>query len=427
MVTQTDVTKPAGLPRAPTPPDSVHGVSIDLGSSSERVALARPPRQRPGAAPRPLPPPVLLDPPLPSAKDLAQLEHQQQLLSDQRRRRRAVGIGSVLLGAVAIAVLVQRHGREDSLAVPALQEVSFTVDSKPEGAAVVLDGKPTGLTTPARMAHWDFAQPHELAIELAGFHPERRPVPAGLHPPDIDLPLSPAAWISATTSQAGATLRLDGAIVGRTPVSFEAPAGRDVTLSVELEGFVPTSRSVRLEPGQKLPLELTLVALARLTARSEPAGATVELDGRAVGLAPIELSVAPGNHQIEFDVPGLAAVKRRVAVGAGRRAEVVARFEEPRVRKERAALADVERRLTADRTTLRRLQAPGGNPGTFATLNRLRSADRLAEEIDGLLAREQSLQDSLANDELELEDRIKAFNLAGSAPPSEPPESGTTH
>jgi hypothetical protein len=372
-----------------------------------------------------LPPPALLDPPLPSAKEVVELERKQQALADQRRRRRAVLIGGVLVGAVALAVLLHLLlGRETVREIPALQEVSFTVDSKPEGAAIVLDGKATGLVTPARMAHWDFAQPHELTIELEGLHSEHRTIGPGLHPPDLDVPLSRAAWISATASKAGATLRLDGVAVGKAPISFEAPAGKDITLSIDLEGFLPISKAVRLEPGQKLPLDFTLVPLARVMVRSEPPGATVELDGRAVGLAPMELAVAAGNHRLELNVPGLAAVKRKVTVGAGKRVEVVARFEEPQVRKERAALADVERGLAADRATLRKLQAPGGNPGTYATLNRLHSADKLSEEIDGLEAREQALQDQLSNDALELEDRIKAANVETTTPPRSPGANG---
>jgi serine/threonine protein kinase len=416
---KTDEDRPTGgkWPEA-WPPDSVHGVSIDLGASSPPIDLVH------------RAPAGLLDPPLRPTRptdDTEEVVHPRlELLRQQRRRwRLALGVGGAVIGGTVLTVVgISIFHRRANDAVPDL-DVSFTVASTPAGAALTIDDKPTGRLTPTRLTHWDFSVPHKLSLELKGFYPDRRTVAPGLHPPDLEVALSRVASISASTQPPGATIRISGNVVGTTPTTFEAPAEKEVDLAIELAGFLPVSKTVRLAQGQSLQLDIALTPMARLEARSEPAGATVALDGQAAGLAPVELSVtADVAHHLEFRVPGLPPVTRKVTVKAGKQVEVVVHFEDPHDRETRSEIRDLERRLATDRSTLEKLQAPGGSDERFATFRRLHNEDQLTDEVDQLEKREQDLQDELSNQELELEDRIKTFNMAATVQPTSQPAAG---
>lgn len=52
---------------------------------------------------------------------------------------------------------------------------------------------------------------------------------------------------------------------------------------------------------------------------SEPQGAEVTVDGRAVGRAPLEMTIAPGQHQVRVQQPGYLTEERLIEVSAGNR------------------------------------------------------------------------------------------------------------
>ncbi len=57
---------------------------------------------------------------------------------------------------------------------------------------------------------------------------------------------------------------------------------------------------------------------ARLTVRSEPDGATVSVDGRAIGTTPLEQALlGPGRHEVRVERRGFRAQTRRIEAGAG--------------------------------------------------------------------------------------------------------------
>jgi hypothetical protein len=63
-------------------------------------------------------------------------------------------------------------------------------------------------------------------------------------------------------------------------------------------------------------LEAYVTGPARLAVRSTPAGAAVELDGRALGRTPLEREVPPGAHTLRLRRDGYAPVERTLALVA---------------------------------------------------------------------------------------------------------------
>src|SRR5437773_1727401 len=107
-----------------------------------------------------------------------------------------------------------------------------------------------------------------------------------------------------------------------------AAAPRVAVLPVEFEGRVPEVRRVGLPQrvGEKLDkLASSLMAHAgtrrsdpaRLTVQSEPAGASVTVDGRAAGETPLSLDLSPGAHEVAFVASGHAGTHKKVVLEPG--------------------------------------------------------------------------------------------------------------
>ncbi len=66
---------------------------------------------------------------------------------------------------------------------------------------------------------------------------------------------------------------------------------------------------------------------ARLSVTSEPPGATVRVDGKTVGVSPIEaLTVSPGRHEVRVEKRGYRTYAHDIRPGVGERVDLSARL-----------------------------------------------------------------------------------------------------
>lgn len=107
-----------------------------------------------------------------------------------------------------------------------------------------------------------------------------------------------------------------GRPVNRTGV----PAGR-AEVRVQAQGYAPQTRVVEVRRGQWQQLVFDLAPLAevaRLTVRSNVSGDTVYIDGEARGPSgPTAHELAPGEHVVRVEKPGLEPWERRLVLGSG--------------------------------------------------------------------------------------------------------------
>jgi hypothetical protein len=86
-------------------------------------------------------------------------------------------------------------------------------------------------------------------------------------------------------------------------------------------------------PGDRAKLDLRLDVLpATIAIRSEPAGAIVRIDGREVGLAPIEFQRQAGTYRLEVTRPNFETYKATLDLHAGQRSDLTAKlnvYKEP--------------------------------------------------------------------------------------------------
>jgi hypothetical protein len=103
-----------------------------------------------------------------------------------------------------------------------------------------------------------------------------------------------------------------------------SPFPEQVELTFRKEGHLDESRTVRLSPPPVEAVSVTLESdVPRVSVRTEPAGATVTLDGeRVAGVTPLELALDPeSDHVLGFALDGYG--DREVRVAAGETREVI--------------------------------------------------------------------------------------------------------
>lgn len=152
------------------------------------------------------------------------------------------------------------------------------------------------------------------AAGLVGFRAYGRSAPA------------PALGALAVQSNpSGVPVFVDGVDRGRTPARITLAPGAHI---LELRGrgvprVIPLNVSAGAEVSQYLEFA-EAPATGQLAVQSDPAGATVVVDGAIRGVAPLTIAdLTPGDHQVELRAEG-ASAKHTVTVQAGGTASLVA-------------------------------------------------------------------------------------------------------
>ncbi len=131
--------------------------------------------------------------------------------------------------------------------------------------------------------------------------------------------------LNVQSNPAEVPVYVDGIARGRTPVRLTLAAGAHI---LELRGSgVPRVIPLNVGAGAEVSqyLEFAEVPLTgQLAVQSDPAGATVVVDGVVRGVAPLTVSdLSPGDHQVELRSEG-ASARHTVTVQAGGTASLLA-------------------------------------------------------------------------------------------------------
>jgi TonB family protein len=137
----------------------------------------------------------------------------------------------------------------------------------------------------------------------------------------VKVPWGPrAAAVELMSEPANATARVDGKVVGKTPVVLRGLTPGAHTVQVDLPGYAPAEMALELDAGS-LPAPIRFVlhpTEGTLRIRSEPSGATVRLDGKVAGTTPTSaLAAAAGTHEVTVDAKGYRPWSQTVLVAAG--------------------------------------------------------------------------------------------------------------
>jgi len=162
---------------------------------------------------------------------------------------------------------------------------------------------------------------YRVAARKAGYRPlERRIEVRYAEPLEVALELVklPGRVTIASLPVAGAAVRIDGRMAGRTPLDGLALEAGSHKVEVKAPRYLVARADLEVEGlGKKQRLEIRLTpAWAALSFSSEPPGATLSIDGDVVGVTPLSIDLAAGEHALELAKANYDTLRDRITVVA---------------------------------------------------------------------------------------------------------------
>jgi len=193
-----------------------------------------------------------------------------------------------------------------------------------QGARVFVDGREAG-STPLEPVELEAGE-HLVRVEADGYLDFTTSVTleGGGFARTLEVALTPRwAPVTFASEPAGAMVRAGGRSLGRTPLTASLKDGT-YRIEMDLAGYKAFGGSLTVVANE--PQSYRLVRLERkdpvLAVRSEPAGASVEVDGTYQGRTPLDLRLPAGSHQVEISKAGHEPASRQVRLGPGERKEL---------------------------------------------------------------------------------------------------------
>lgn len=143
------------------------------------------------------------------------------------------------------------------------------------------------------------------------------------------------ATLTVRTNVEGARILVRDTAIGKSPLAgpVKLVAG-PAELEIEAEGYYPGKKKVELPGGGELTVVLDLFSKSTtgiLLVKASAAGAEVLVDSKRIGVAPVELNVPKGTHQISVRHPDYRLYETTTVVPAGGTQTVTAALQSPSV------------------------------------------------------------------------------------------------
>jgi len=218
-------------------------------------------------------------------------------------------------------------------------EIPVKVSSIPPGAAIVLGEGESAVFRGRTPSEFKLAPgTYQVAVELPGYVPlsQKIKVEVGVRR-QVDFPLEKLSSLGIEADVSGAWVSIDDGKAEPAPHRAELRAGR-YRVSVFKEGHHEVKREVRIEPGDRSTLMVTLPpkpVLRTLSLRSEPPGA-VTIDGEPAGQTPLTHKAKAGDHDLSVTAPGRVPFSGSIALQEDRDLALVVRLPPVRTRGNRA-------------------------------------------------------------------------------------------
>jgi len=220
-----------------------------------------------------------------------------------RRRRRdllaGVSAGLVMTFAVvyyAMTVEAPENGRMTISAVTAPTNLSLRIS--PVNATVKLDGNKIGPTD--SFGAIAFSLPpgdtaaHELEIAAPGYHTLKQAVSAYMGAPQALISLMRVPYeLAVATTPPDAEIWIGGELRGKSPLTLMMDPSTDSELTIRRKGYAEkTAKITPPDSEAALALSYELARAGQLIAiATEPANATVRIDGQLKGQTPLRLEL----------------------------------------------------------------------------------------------------------------------------------------
>lgn len=127
--------------------------------------------------------------------------------------------------------------------------------------------------------------------------------------------------LSVETTPQGAEISIGDEIQGETPWSGDAEVGRHV-VKISLETYSTHEEQVAISEGETVTLNVTLTRLGEINIVTRPEGASVLVDKKFVGHAPLSVFRSQGAYEIAASLTRHIPRKEMVSIGLGEKKEI---------------------------------------------------------------------------------------------------------
>ncbi len=314
----------------------------------------------------------------------------------------------VVLGLAVGATAALRYWRAQQ-GGPGL--IKLTVESRPSGAEVWVDGLPTGKYTTA-VLDWDNQIKHVLLLKQEGRANAFQEIPAGQPAGVVAVELLAVSRVRVSTQPEGARVSSANEVLGTTPCTVNVLTDTATKLTVSLEGYLDQATTVTVASGDLFDWSPALVAAGQLEVVSDPADAQVQIDGAVVGRTPVKVSVAAASpHAVVVEAKDIEPYRVTVGVAPGKSRRVFARLTDKEERRLQAALKQANRELDELGRQYQLLQSTQSSE-YFAAMANLKKRTAIEAKIDKLTRRRDDLESQIDARRSELEDRAAKAAVA---------------
>ncbi len=194
----------------------------------------------------------------------------------------------------------------------------ISIDSRPAGARVILDGRNIGQTP---LQAEILAGTYRLVLEREGFDSVSTTLQVVANQAQAlaeFMLVESDGRLSLQTTPAGANVTVAGQFRGRTPVDLSLAPRQPHLLKISKSGYQSIERQVRVDPAATTTLTLTLSPrYGTLFITSLPVDAELSVDGRPHGPATGRIKLTTRSHRLEFSKSGYQSFSTTVTPRAG--------------------------------------------------------------------------------------------------------------
>ena len=241
-------------------------------------------------------------------------------LREQKRKREPQPAGDGTYPELDATFQAALTRRDPAAAAGTATQVSQDTALAPTVVVPKEPPPPAAPPLPARR-RWLWAGGAFASLAVAAAVVLLRPQPTSVPPADRPVPAAEAR-IPIRTQPPGASVWLDGrdtGVVTNGELRLPPPLPAELVLTLKRSGHPDVTRTLQLPLPPGGAAEFALGAAARaLPVRTQPAGATVTLDGApAPGVTPLELKLdAEVEHRVQVALEGYAPQELRLKPGA---------------------------------------------------------------------------------------------------------------
>lgn len=192
---------------------------------------------------------------------------------------------------------------------------SISVKSNVAGAKILLDGKPTGKNSPATLTEIPSGS-HAITLQSDKYAPQQQNVVVeDGQTADISMSLDARFARITINSIDGAEIYSNGKLVGKGRISEDMMEGY-YDLEVRMDHYKSVTKQIQVIAGQSQDITLNPIPkYGSLDIVSTPHGATVIIDGKALGKTPITMEqILEGKHKVVLKLDGYTLETQDVTI-----------------------------------------------------------------------------------------------------------------